>query len=414
MHFDNTETTRRFTGATRKIIYMHRYTAKIILRKEIPRKDGTCPICIKVRINGAIPKPFMTDEYVLPSNWDETNKRVKINGNYELQEQINDVIKSRLERAEKIFRNARMEDKPLTMDIFYKKYVNEDISKNFILYMQMGINKRLQRSEISSSTARIEQRALNRLMEFKPEIKFFEIDRTLILEWRSWLVNTHNYNHNHVILMCKKISKYIDDAIDDGIQLVNPFLKLKNKYLETDPVFLEPEELIEWINLYSNKFIGGFDREVLEASIFAATNGGFRISDWQLLGKENLFNDTLIFYPYKGRRKRTPVRVQLNDIGKEILKSRMDNKIFFNLPTDQSVNKILKHLATLTKIKKKVTSHIFRHTYATNYIANGGKINELSAKLGHGSIRMTEIYVHLVEKSMMSSNQIMNIYKLPI
>jgi len=414
MHFTDTKTTRKVSGATRKTIYMHRYTAKIHLRKDIPRKDGTCPICIKIRINGAIPKPYMTDEYIRPEFWDEINRRVKLPPSlYQKQEEMNDVIKSRLERAEKIFRNARMSDKPLTMDIFFKKYTNDDLSKNFILYLTASINARKKRNEISLGTLKIENRALKRISQFKPELKFIELNRELILEWRAWLANEHEYNHNHIVLLGKKLSKYIDDAISDGIEIINPFDKLKNKYISSDPVYLEDDELKEWITLYAKNYIIGVDREVLEASIFSATNGGFRVSDWQRLGSENLHNDTLIFFPYKGRKKLTPVRVDLNDIGKEILKNRRHKNKFFDLPTDQSINIILKNLSIDTKIKKNLTTHVFRHTYATNYIAHGGKLNELSAKLGHGSIRMTEIYVHLVQRSMMGSNDIMNVYQLP-
>ena len=46
-------------------------------------------------------------------------------------------------------------------------------------------------------------------------------------------------------------------------------------------------------------------------------------------------------------------------------------------------------------IKKKVTSHIFRHTYATHLLEDGLDIVSIKELLGHARIETTLIYLHV-------------------
>jgi integrase len=67
--------------------------------------------------------------------------------------------------------------------------------------------------------------------------------------------------------------------------------------------------------------------------------------------------------------------------------------------SNQRYNAYLKELADICGIKKKVTTHIARHTFATTVtLANGVPIETVSSMLGHNSIRTTQIYAKVVEK----------------
>lgn len=56
------------------------------------------------------------------------------------------------------------------------------------------------------------------------------------------------------------------------------------------------------------------------------------------------------------------------------------------------------------KIGIKLNAHLFRHTYATHFIMNGGDVLVLSQLLGHSSVSVTQIYVHLAEAYMLQKN----------
>ena len=56
---------------------------------------------------------------------------------------------------------------------------------------------------------------------------------------------------------------------------------------------------------------------------------------------------------------------------------------------------IIKRLATKINMKKKISPHTFRHSFATHLIEGGADLRAVQEMLGHESITTTEIYTHL-------------------
>lgn len=63
--------------------------------------------------------------------------------------------------------------------------------------------------------------------------------------------------------------------------------------------------------------------------------------------------------------------------------------------TRAMVYTIIKNLAALCGIKKNVSPHTFRHSFATHLLENGADLRAIQTMLGHESITTTEIYMHL-------------------
>ncbi len=63
--------------------------------------------------------------------------------------------------------------------------------------------------------------------------------------------------------------------------------------------------------------------------------------------------------------------------------------------TRQMVFIILKNLAIKINLKKKVSPHTLRHSFATELLKNGADLRAIQQMLGHESITTTEVYVHL-------------------
>lgn len=91
-------------------------------------------------------------------------------------------------------------------------------------------------------------------------------------------------------------------------------------------------------------------------------------------------------------RPHLPVQAKSADI---LFLNRRGNQL-----TRVMIFTIIKQLAVQVGLKKKISPHTFRHSFATHLLKNGADLRSIQLMLGHESITTTEIYTHLDDQSL--------------
>lgn len=147
---------------------------------------------------------------------------------------------------------------------------------------------------------------------------------------------------------------------------------------------------------------------------------GLRVSELTTLKLSDLFfDDGFIRITGKGNKQRfVPIgKKTQQEIADYVQNGRFpaiknhEDTLFLNRRgrglTRAMIFTIIKRLADDIGLKKKISPHTFRHSFATHLLENGADLRSIQMMLGHESITTTEIYMHLDRKFL---NHILNTY----
>lgn len=148
-------------------------------------------------------------------------------------------------------------------------------------------------------------------------------------------------------------------------------------------------------------------RDIVVLELLFST--GIRVFELCNLAKNDVnIEHDLIYIRGKGNKERI-IQIcnkEITEILKEYIKlfhtnnnrnshfflNRLDKRL-----SEQSVRFMIKKYTTLAEIKKNITPHMFRHTFATMLLEQGVDIRYIQQFLGHSTITTTQIYTHVTK-----------------
>ena len=208
--------------------------------------------------------------------------------------------------------------------------------------------------------------------------------------------------------------------IISGVKGFYKFLRLEG-YMDTDPTELlltpkigrhlpevltiaEIDAMIDCIDM--SKAEGQRNRAIIE-TLYGC---GLRVSELVTLQLSQLFlEERYVIIQGKGNKQRlvpiSPVAIEQITLyleqtrSHQVAKKGNEDILFLNrrgaMLTRQMIFHIIKQLCELAGIRKVISPHTLRHSFATHLLEGGANLRAIQQMLGHESITTTEIYVHI-------------------
>ena len=237
---------------------------------------------------------------------------------------------------------------------------------------------------------------------------FKQIDKKYCLGFIEFLKTAKNKNNglplneNTQFGYMKRFEAVLNTAITDEVTDTNPFKQVKQenkpKKRKTEIIYLTIDEVQK---LEKTESLLPYIRQAFLFSCYT----GLRFSDVKALewGKLQKDNNGGIFINYIQKKTQKQEYLPIPQKAVDFLPDRAGasdaDKVFY-LPSGGYVNFQLKAWAALAGVKKYITFHIARHTYATILLSLGAGIETISKNLGHSEIKTTQAHYSAIENKL--------------
>ena len=370
--------------------------------------DSNAPIYARVTVNGKR-ADFSIQRSINVQRWDNEGH---VKGNKEDARTINafiDTVRNKLYDHHKTLVDH---NKLVTAEIIRNLYFGKEEKKMTLIELINYHNELMKQKEgidYASGTVIRYNTILKNVEEFlaykyrTPDILLSELNYKFVTDFEHYLKTVRKCNHNSTLKYLRNLRKVVNVALNNDWLVKDPFARFKGSVQEVEREILNEVEL-----------------KTVEEKHFD-------------IPRLELVKDIFVFSCYTGLAyidvaKLTPANIILGIDGKKWLythRTKTDAKTHLPLLppalaivekykdhpeckirgtvlpvlSNQKLNSYLKEIADTCKIKKNLTFHIARHTFATTVtLSNGVPMETVSKMLAHKSIRTTQIYAKVIEK----------------
>ena len=312
----------------------------------------------------------------------KTGRAIEINEEANGLNRYLDIISKKVYQIQ---RNLIDNGKPVTAENIKDILTGRGEKKHFILEAFQEHNaqmKALIGKEFAPATLTRYKTActhLSNYIKWKYEKNDFEVkdlNYEFISQFVFWLKTERKCGHNAALKYLGNFKKIVLECMKRGLLTTDPFLGFKSKRNEVIPVALTKEELIKMTN---KKFDIERLAHVRDIFLFSCYTGLAYIDAYKLSNTDIVIGiDGGMWNTTTRQKTNASTRLPLLPHAIAILAKYQDHPKCISkgtmLPvlTNQKMNSYLKEIADLCGIRKKLTFHIARHTFATTVTLTNG------------------------------------------
>jgi site-specific recombinase XerD len=376
------------------------FTLKFVVKTEKQDNFGLVPIYAKMYINGQ-KLELSTNKRIEPFKWDKYNKNAKYDND------LNEFLELFKTKMYNTYSKALLNDEYLTPELFKTmlKGVKKPTQKVYHLIETATLhNQNFEKMigiKYSYGSYKNYKSTLKYLKEFVPiytnakDIPLEEVNYNFCESYYGYVTTEKTCTTNGANKQIQRLKKIVNYAIKQGFISKNPMATFTLEFKPVNRVTLTIEELKKLIEF-------DFQRPTLEKVrdifIFQCFTG-LSYADIKTLCLNDIEENLIKMDRAKtGNQFTVPLLTQALGLIEQYADYENATKPIFPVLSNQKMNSNLKLIQEIAGIKKSLTTHIGRHTFATTIaLANGVPIETVSKMLGHTKISTTQVYAKVLD-----------------
>ena len=380
-----------------------RCTIRVYIRKYKLRKDGKAPLLMRLTVNGRRWDSALKVG-VNPKEWDQQKERATGDDRY--SNLVNETIESTKFRIHKIKLGLEDEGKTLTLEGIRDRFLDKDKNQRKILALFQKHNEECEMKvgiQITHATYGRYKTCYKHTKEFinkeykADDLPLSDVNRRFYDRFEYYLKKEKKCAHNTTIKYIRNFNKIVRIAVEQGWLVKSPYKDIGYRLEDIDKPYLSMDEL----NSIIEKDISIKRLDIVRDLFVFCCHTGLAFSDIKELIGDNIQIgiDKNIWIIKKRKKTNIVSKIPLLDTPARIIEKYKDYPRLANVttllpvPSNQKMNAYLKEIADITEIKKVLTTHTARRTFATTImLQNGVNMEAVSKMLGHTSLFMTRKY----------------------
>ena len=330
----------------------------------------------RITIDGKLCQ-FSTKQSIQPENWNVVAGKAKGRDAGKINSLLDDIRAS----LNTIYHEMQRRDNYVTAEKVKNEFLGHSENHETILTLFQKHNEDVKLLVGISKTIatyrkyEVTRRHLAEFIQSKynlSDISIREITPMFITDFELYLRTACKCGYNTTAKFMQFFKRIIIIARNNGILDKDPFASYKIRLEKVDRGYLTEDEIKI---ILKKKMVSERLEHVRDLFIFSCFTG-LAYSDVANLREENIRKSfDMILKKYKGK---------------------LPNGKILPVISNQKLNAYLKEIADICGIKKNLTFHLARHTFATTTtLAKGVPIETVSKMLGHTNIETTQIYARI-------------------